>query len=675
MKKQFTLIAALLIVLTTFAQQGINYKAILKDTNGNLLAGTFMNVQFSIHEISAAGAIVYQEDHNYTTDANGLVILNIGSDTSPSIGVFNDIDWGSDQHFLQTTITYSGGTINFDATEFMAVPYALSAANVTGLEKITEETSPGSGEFNSGWRLVGVNPDNYEPIGNNAVDLSYQNHPEFPFGASGTRSFATGFNTGASGTNSVAMGTVNFAQEHSSVSLGSNNYSYGFASISLGLNTKAKSVGEVTMGMNNTNYTVDNTNGPGEEFWNPLDRIFVVGNGESPSITSNALMILKNGTITAPSFDLAEITDAKALITKEYLIANTVYNLNGLNDANVDGDGRSIFIGKDSGEFDDETNNDNVALGFKALAINTTGSFNTSIGFETLHLNETGNFNTAVGNSALSSNTTALSNTAIGASALKDNTEGNGNSAVGSSTLRNNLTGDHNTAIGSKALLLNTTGQRNTASGFDALYNNNGNQNTANGQEALYANTTGYNNTASGYQALNANTTGFNNTAIGYDAQVSSPTSSNQVRIGNTAINYAGIQVGWTVTSDKRWKDNIRELPYGLDLVMQMQPVDYTRKNNDKQTREMGFIAQNVEVLLAKVGYTDQGFLTKDDKGYISLRYNDLIALLTKAIQEQQDIIDGQKTQIKKLATDNMSLTDTVSDLISRVEKIEANNQ
>ncbi|NNC44526.1 MAG: hypothetical protein HKN99_01420, partial [Winogradskyella sp.] len=66
---------------------------------------------------------------------------------------------------------------------------------------------------------------------------------------------------------------------------------------------------------------------------------------------------------------------------------------------------------------------------------------------------------------------------------------------------------------------------------------------------------------------------------------------------------------------------------------------------------------------------------TKDDKGYISLRYNDLIALLTKAIQEQQDIIDGQKTQIKKLATDNTSLTDTVSDLISRVEKIEANNQ
>ncbi len=129
-KKLITFIIAITISITCFAQQGINYKAVLKDTNGNLLAGTFMNVQFTIHQSTSTGTIVYQEDYNYTTNANGLLILNIGSDTSPSIGVFEDIDWSADLHFLQTTITYSGGTINFDTTEFMAVPYALYALNV-----------------------------------------------------------------------------------------------------------------------------------------------------------------------------------------------------------------------------------------------------------------------------------------------------------------------------------------------------------------------------------------------------------------------------------------------------------------------------------------------------------------------------------------------------------------
>ena len=127
MKNSITRILILLFAVCTYSQQGINYKALLKDTNGNILASTFMNVEFSIHQSTSTGTIIYQEDYNYTTDANGLLILNIGADTSPSVGVFEDIDWSFDRHFLQTTINYIGGTINFDATEFMAVPYAKHA--------------------------------------------------------------------------------------------------------------------------------------------------------------------------------------------------------------------------------------------------------------------------------------------------------------------------------------------------------------------------------------------------------------------------------------------------------------------------------------------------------------------------------------------------------------------
>ena len=132
MKTKIAIILALLMATICLAQQGINYKALLKDASGNALANTFMNVTFSIHSPTEMGTIVYQEEHNgIVTDANGILILAIGTDPSPSVGVFSAIDWAADLHFLQTTITYTGGTINFNATEFMAVPYAKHALTST----------------------------------------------------------------------------------------------------------------------------------------------------------------------------------------------------------------------------------------------------------------------------------------------------------------------------------------------------------------------------------------------------------------------------------------------------------------------------------------------------------------------------------------------------------------
>lgn len=71
-----------------------------------------------------------------------------------------------------------------------------------------------------------------------------------------------------------------------------------------------------------------------------------------------------------------------------------------------------------------------------------------------------------------------------------------------------------------------------------------------------------------------------------------------------------------------------------------------------------------MEALLTKIGFKDQGFLTKDDKGYISLRYNDFIALLTKAIQEQQQIIETQNAKIE-------NQNKNYKKLLKRVEQLE----
>ena len=188
------------------------------------------------------------------------------------------------------------------------------------------------------------------------------------------------------------------------------------------------------------------------------------------------------------------------------------------------------------------------------------------------------------------------------------------------------------------------------------------------GKSALVSNTSGNDNTAIGANALTGSTLGSNNIGIGSNAQVPNGASSNQVRIGNTSITYAGVQVAWTVTSDIHWKKDIRQLPYGLNMVSQLRPVDYIRKNDDSNKREMGFIAQEVNEVLANLGYTDQGFLTKDDNGKMSIRYNDLLAVLTKAIQEQQQLIEQQNNKINSLTTE---LTELKS-LDDRVKQLEA---
>ena len=187
----------------------------------------------------------------------------------------------------------------------------------------------------------------------------------------------------------------------------------------------------------------------------------------------------------------------------------------------------------------------------------------------------------------------------------------------------------------------NYWGGANTALGNYALNSNIwGDHNTASGHFALYSNTTGDQNTASGQGALNSNTTGSNNIGIGYDAVVPSDTSDNQVRIGNANITYAGIQVAWTITSDKRWKSDIQNSSLGLNFISKLRPVSYYRNNDESKKIEYGFIAQELETALNNAGASNNGIISKDDEGMYGVRYNDLISPMVKAIQEQQEMIN-----------------------------------
>lgn len=112
---------------------------------------------------------------------------------------------------------------------------------------------------------------------------------------------------------------------------------------------------------------------------------------------------------------------------------------------------------------------------------------------------------------------------------------------------------------------------------------------------------------------------------------------------------YAGTQVAWSVTSDSRWKENIQPSNLGLNFINDLKPVFYTRKNDESKKVEYGIIAQELEASLNKFGANTNGIITKDDQGMYSVRYNDLLAPMIKAIQEQQAMIEELKAEIQTL--------------------------
>jgi hypothetical protein len=62
---------------------------------------------------------------------------------------------------------------------------------------------------------------------------------------------------------------------------------------------------------------------------------------------------------------------------------------------------------------------------------------------------------------------------------------------------------------------------------------------------------------------------------------------------------------------------------------------------------EMGLMAQEVEATLAKHGLGNSGMVVQpDDKGYLYLRYNDLLAPMIRAIQELDDASEAKDEQI-----------------------------
>jgi len=373
-------------------------------------------------------------------------------------------------------------------------------------------------------------------------------------------------------------------------------------------------------------------------------------------------------------------------------------NLDNISIVEITGTAPVIFSGQDDGSvtlYNSLRMPNSTTLAFGGGGARTTGANNNFFGTNAGQNNTTGLRNNFFGLQSGQNNTTGINNNFFGTSAGENNTTGSQNNFFGTTAGQNNITGSSNNFFGNSAGINNTTGVQNNFFGFQAGRNNKtGANNNFFGTNAGDNNTTGSSNVAIGTSALYNTTTGdtltgSNNIAIGTNAgdnirfaaagnvaignliDLPDAGGSNQVVIkniifatgasgtgttvaGSVAIGtnapqanyrltvndslYVGGRVsaaGYTTRSDYNLKDEIKNINYGLNEIMQIMPVSYTYKSNGEH--QLGFIAQDIGVIIPESVHFDE---------YMGVDYQSIIPILTKAIQEQQAQIKTLKQRL-----------------------------
>ena len=153
------------------------------------------------------------------------------------------------------------------------------------------------------------------------------------------------------------------------------------------------------------------------------------------------------------------------------------------------------------------------------------------------------------------------------------------------------------------------------------------------------------------------------------------PTINDAFDLGNSDFRWDNVFAtnGTISTSDRRNKDNIRGLSYGLAEIMQLKPVSFTWKRDRESGTKLGLIAQDLQKVIKEV-VVDTEWQTDEETGRrtavpmerLGVYYSDLIPVLIKGMQEQQEQIEKLTNKIttqEAELNEMRSLSQEVADL------------
>ena len=364
MKKLFTLILAVVIITSAFAQapKKMSYQAVIRDASNNLVTSHPVGMQISILQGSATGTVIYKELYNPNpqTNANGLVTVEIGSGLVIT-GVFDTINWGNGTYYVKTETDPTGGT-NYTiagASQLLSVPYALYATTAGNgfsgnYNDLTNKPTIPAAQVQTDWNVnsgIGVllNKPTLATVATSGNYNDLNNLPNLGWSL-----------TGNAGTNQVTnfIGTT----DNVAFNIRVNNQKAG----------RIDPAGSAFYGYQagNVNTAINNT-----------------------AIGNKALL---NNTTAGNNIAIG----ANALSTQSYAYSGTAWNSD-----NVAIGYYALFANQPT-----STTNGikNLAIGNYSLYNNTLGYYNVAVGDSTLYNNTIGISNTAIGNYSLLSNTCLL---------------------------------------------------------------------------------------------------------------------------------------------------------------------------------------------------------------------------------------------------------------------------
>jgi len=371
----------------------------------------------------------------------------------------------------------------------------------------------------------------------------------------------------------------------------------------------------------------------------------------------------------------------------------------------------------------------NTAVGSSAMTNNTTGQQNSAFGVQALLGNATGSSNTAVGTQAgggLAAPGSNNSNNAVfgfqsGAALTSgsnnllfgyrsgDNiTSGSNNIIIGYDIDAPNATGSNQLSIGNLIYGTSVDGTGTTIStgnvgiGIDSPQQNLSVNYGANIDQADQAyGTLDYGLTfgSGSGEGISSDRLGLSNSQWGLDFHTNSSkrmsiTNGGYVGIGTdqpTAaldvcgdINASGnINASQSIncSSDIRYKKNITPLAASLNKLMKLQGVNYDWRINDfpdknfVDTKQIGFIAQDLEKILPEVVFTDK-------QGYKSVDYSRLTPILVEAVkelngknEEQQKLLLETKNDMNELKLENKNLKESNEIIIKQINDLKLEYQ
>ncbi|MEZ6318526.1 MAG: tail fiber domain-containing protein [Phycisphaerales bacterium] len=137
------------------------------------------------------------------------------------------------------------------------------------------------------------------------------------------------------------------------------------------------------------------------------------------------------------------------------------------------------------------------------------------------------------------------------------------------------------------------------------------------------------------------------------------PTTDSAYTLGKLDFRWGTVyaQNGVIQTSDARDKQDILDLDYGLDTVLQLRPVSFDWREHPEQGRQLGLVAQDVAQVIPEIVQTTDTVRSEDPSvpdrvvpaEHMGMSYTALVPVLIRAVQQQQEQIDALQAQVDEL--------------------------